>query len=146
MFKNILLATDGSPASERASKLAVELAREQAATLTAVYVVDPYPYLGIGDTNPMGLHAYLSADRNHAAEAHARVETLCEEARPPVRLELRLVEDAAAAIGILETAKKEGADLIVTGSHGRSGRSHVALGSVASKIAAQSAVPVLIAH
>lgn len=146
MFRNILLATDGSTASEHAAKLAVELARTQGARLTAVYVVDPYPYLGIGDTNPMGLHAYLSADRDHAAAAHAKVEALCEEAQPPVALELRLVEDATAAKGILETARNEGADLIVAGSHGRRGLNHLALGSVAAKIAAQSPVPVLIAR
>ena len=71
MFKHILLATDGSAASDHATSMAVTLAREQGARLTAVYVVDPYPYLGIGETNPMGLNAYLSAARDHAAAAHA---------------------------------------------------------------------------
>ena len=77
MFKNILLATDGSAASEHAAALAVKLARSVQATLTAVYVVDPYPYLGMGDTNPMGMQAYLSAARDHAAAAHAKVAALC---------------------------------------------------------------------
>lgn len=58
------------------------------ATLTAVYVVDPHPYLGIGDTNPMGLHAYLSTAREHAAAAHAQVAALCGAA-PPVKLVYR---------------------------------------------------------
>ena len=44
MFKNILLATDGSPASEQAAQLAVNLARDGQARLTALYVIDPYPY------------------------------------------------------------------------------------------------------
>ena len=52
MFKHILLATDGSAASEHAAQLAVSLARQHRARLTVVYVVDPYPYLGIGEANP----------------------------------------------------------------------------------------------
>src|SRR5690349_16743926 len=61
VFKHILLATDGSAASQPAERLALQLAGQHGANLTAVYVIDPYPYLGLGDTNPMGLQAYLSA-------------------------------------------------------------------------------------
>lgn len=146
MFKNILLATDGSPASEHAAQLAVSLAREQHARLTAVYVVDPYPYMGLGEVNPMGLNAYLSAARDHAAAAHAKVDAMCREGGTPVDLELRLIEDAGAAAGILQTARDEGADLIVAGSHGRTGLEKLMLGSVAARLATLSPVPVLIAR
>jgi nucleotide-binding universal stress UspA family protein len=57
MFKHILLATDGSAASEHAAQLAVGLARTHSAKLTVVYVVDPYPYIGVGEINPMGYQA-----------------------------------------------------------------------------------------
>jgi nucleotide-binding universal stress UspA family protein len=147
MFKHILLATDGSAASENAARLAIGLARGQGAKLTAVYVVDPFPYLGIADTNPMGLHAYLSAARDHAAAAHARVAALCKEtANAPLEPQLRLVEDVPAAKGILRTALDEGADLIVTGSHGRGGIEGLLLGSVAARVVARSTVPVLVAR
>ena len=49
MFKKILFATDGSDASAHAASMAVNMARAYGARLLAVYVVDPYPYLGIGD-------------------------------------------------------------------------------------------------
>ena len=49
MFKKILFATDGSAASNHAAEMAVSLARIHGAKLTVVYVIDPYPYLGIGD-------------------------------------------------------------------------------------------------
>ena len=55
MFKHILLATDGSASSEHAAQLAVNLARIHGARLTALYVADPYPYIGIGEMNPAGL-------------------------------------------------------------------------------------------
>jgi len=146
MFRNILVATDGSPASEHAAKLAVGLAKAHGARITAVYVVDPYPYLGVGDTNPMGLYAYLSAAREHAATAHAKVMALCADAKPPVPIELRLIENATAAKGIVQTARDEDCDLIAAGSHGRSGFQNLMVGSVASKIVQTSPVPVLVAR
>ena len=57
MFKHILLASDGSEASRHAAHMDVGLARAHAARLTAVFVVDPYPYLGLGQTNPLGFQA-----------------------------------------------------------------------------------------
>jgi nucleotide-binding universal stress UspA family protein len=46
----------------------------------------------------------------------------------------------------VQTAKDEGADLIVVGSHGRSGLARLMLGSVAAKVVAESQVPVLVAR
>jgi nucleotide-binding universal stress UspA family protein len=145
MFKNILLATDGSAASEHAARLAVQLARENGAKLTALYVVDPYPYLGIGEANPLGFQAYMSAAAQHAAEAHGKILALCQ-GEPVVDCQPRLAEDVAAASGILQSASQVGADLIVVGSHGRSGVARLMLGSVASKVVAESPVPVLVAR
>ena len=48
-------------------------------------------------------------------------------------LQARLLEDVAAARGIVETAKSGGIDLVVMGSHGRSGIARLMLGSVATK-------------
>ena len=149
MFKHILLATDGSDASDHAAGLAVDLARIHGARLTALYVVDPYPYLGIGQTNPMGFQAYMSAAYDHAAQAHARVAALCDKGDKgdkPVRVMLRMAEEVRAVEGILNCAREEGADLIVVGSHGRGGLARLVLGSVASKVVAQSTLPVLVAR
>lgn len=144
MFKHILLATDGSPESEHAAKLAVGLARTHGSRLTALYVADPYPYMGIGEVNPMGLQAYAAAAQQLAAQAHAQVEALCTKDGAPVTLQARLLEDVAAARGIVETAKGDGIDLVVMGSHGRSGFARLMLGSVATKVVAESPVPVLV--
>lgn len=145
MFQHILLATDGSAASEHAAQLAVDLARAHGARLTALYVVDPYPYLGIGEANPMGFQAYMSAALQHAAQAHQKVMALCEKA-PVVAFQPRLAEDVAAASGIVQSARQVEADLIVVGSHGRTGVARLMLGSVASKVVAESTVPVLVAR
>jgi nucleotide-binding universal stress UspA family protein len=146
MFKHILIATDGSAASEHAAQLAVGLARTHGAKLTAVYVVDPYPYIGLGEVNPMGFQAYMASAQQAAAAAHAKVEALCKQGGTPVALQVRLVEDVAAASGVVQTAVTEGADLIVMGSHGRTGIARLMLGSVATKVVAESSVPVLVAR
>jgi nucleotide-binding universal stress UspA family protein len=145
MFKNILLATDGSPASEQAAQLAVSLARSSAARLTVLYVIAPYPYLGVGEASALGFQAYMGHAYEHAAQAHARISTLCE-GEGGIDLQLRRAEDPNAADCIVSTAVEEGADLIVVGSHGRSGISRLMLGSVAAKVVAQSALPVLVAR
>lgn len=144
MFKNILLATDGSAASDHAASVAVGLARTHGAKLTALYAVDPYPYVGLGEVNPMGFQAYMSAAQEHAASAHARVSALCSDGGAAVQLEAKLVEDVSAASGIVQAALTEGADLIVVGSHGRTGIARLMLGSVAAKVVAESPVPVLV--
>lgn len=144
MFKNILLATDGSSASEHAASVAVGLARTHGAKLSVLYAVDPYPYVGLGEVNPMGFQAYMSAAQEHAASAHARVAELCNDGGAPVQLEAKLVEDVSAASGIVQAAQAEGADLIVVGSHGRTGIARLMLGSVAAKVVAESPVPVLV--
>lgn len=145
MFKHILLATDGSASSEHAAQLAVNLARTHGARLTALYVADPYPYIGIGEMNPAGLQAYSAAGQRLAAQAHAHVDALCRDGAA-VALDVRLVEDATAVNGIVQSAESVGADLIVVGSHGRSGVARWVLGSVAAKVVAQSPMPVLVAR
>ena len=144
MFKHIVIATDGSAASEHAAQLAVGLARTHGARLTSVYVVDPYPYLGVGEINPQGFQSYMAAAQAQAAQAHAQVETLCKQGGAAVALDVRLVEDMAAASGIVQTAEAIGAELVVLGSHGRSGIARLMLGSVSTKVVAESKVPVLV--
>lgn len=144
MFKHIVIATDGSPASEHAAQLAVGLARTHGAKLTAVYVVDPYPYLGMGEINPMGFQSYMSVAQAQASQAHTYVEILCKQGDHPVALEVRLVEEVGVASGIVQTTEALGADLIVLGSHGRSGIARLMLGSVSTKVVAESKVPVLV--
>ena len=144
MFKKILLATDGSPASGQAAQVAVDLARTHGARLTALYVVDPYTYLGIGETNPMGFQAYMSAAYEHANQAHATIAALCVKDGKALDLQWRRGEDMHAADGILQTAAQEGADLIVVGSHGRTGFSRMLLGSIAAKVVSQAPIPVLV--
>ncbi len=146
MFKRILLATDGSEASDHAARIAIDLARVHGASLTALYVVDPYPFLGMGEVNPLGFDAYMAAARDQAAQAHSRILDACNAGGAAVAVEMRVVEDVAVLEGIVRTAREQQSDLVVIGSHGRTGLARVMLGSIAAKVVAQSPVPVLVAR
>lgn len=146
MFKKILLANDGSDASLHAARLALNLARVHGASLTVVNVVDPYPFIGIGEVNPMGFEAYMGAARDLARQAHQRVLELAQSLHASVDVKLVTVEDVSVVEGIVKTAQDAGADVIVIGSHGRSAVSRLVTGSVAHKVVNQSPIPVLISR
>ena len=113
MFKHILLATDGSASAEHAAKKALELARVHGAHVTAAYVVDPYPYIGIGEVNPMAFQSYMSA----AQEASTKVFIALgdQAAAVGVQFQAQLVENMQPARGIVELADELAVDLIVIG-------------------------------
>ena len=142
MFKHILLATDGSASAEHAASKAMELARIHGAHVTAAYVVDPYPYIGIGEVNPMALQSYMTAAQT--ASTHVFVKLADQAAAAGVQLQVQLVENMQAARGIAQLADEVAADLIVIGSHGRNGIEKLMLGSVAAKVVALSSRPVLV--
>lgn|SRR3990167_7522986 len=142
MFKKILVPTDGSELSTEAALRAVPLAKLASAKLTVLFVQDTYPYTGIGEANSAGLQAYMAAAR---AQGLSAVERIAEAAKAEgVEIETVVVEDHQTAKGIVDAAQASGADLIMMGSHGRSGIAKLVLGSVAAKVLALSPIPVLV--
>jgi nucleotide-binding universal stress UspA family protein len=142
MFDKILLPTDGSDIAFAAAQRAVALAKLAGAALHVVVVQEPYPYAGIGAANSAGLQEYLAAAQQQATEALARIRALAEGAG--VALSTESVEGASPAEQIVDAARRAGADVIVMGSHGRTGLARVLLGSVAGKVLVLSPVPVMI--
>lgn len=142
MFKHILLATDGSASAELAARKAMELARIHGGQVTAVYVVDPYPYVGMASITPMGFEAYLAAAHEAAGKAFAQTTALAEAAGVP--LQVRIVEDGHVVDGILSVADDCTADVVVVGSHGHHGLKDWLLGSVADKVVAHANRTVLV--
>jgi len=142
MYDKILLPTDGSDASVAAAERAIGLAKLAAAALRALYVREPYPYAGIGEASRAALLEYEAATHQHADEAFARIATLAKA--QGVAFSTAIEEGHSPAEHIVEAAKDWGADVIVMGSHGRSGMARVLLGSVAGKVLMLSHIPVLI--
>jgi len=142
MFKKILVPSDGSQLAHKAAEFAADLAKTHGAQVLGVYVIDPFPYIGIGDASAVGLQAYLSEAQAAAGQSLDDIRKCCE-ARG-VTFNGDTIERNVTYEGILETAEAEGCDLIVMGSHGRKGVQALILGSVAQKVLTYAKVPVLI--
>jgi nucleotide-binding universal stress UspA family protein len=142
MFKKILVPSDGSKLAHGAAEFAADLAKVHGATVVGLYVIDPFPYIGIGDASAAGLQAYM-AEAQAAADRSLHDIRQCCETRG-VAFAGDIIERNVTYEGILETAQAEGCDLIVMGSHGRKGVKALILGSVAQKVLTHAKVPVLI--
>ena len=141
----ILVAIDFSPFSERALSWAAQAARCFDAPLLVLHVVhDP-------ESDPGYYRRSLDADeplqRLEEAASEMMIEFLERMSGQipelPPDLERRLVIGVPAT-RILEVAKEVDAQLIVMGSHGRTGLSHALLGSKALSVAQLSPIPVTI--
>jgi nucleotide-binding universal stress UspA family protein len=142
MFKHILIPVDGSPTAQKAVETAAALAKAFGGSVTAIYVIDPYPFTGLGSDFAYGQAEYLSAAAIEAKEATQAARQTLEQAG--VSVKTQVVEAHSAWRGILETATSVGADLIVMGSHGRRGLEKMVLGSVAQRVLSHSTLPVFV--
>jgi len=146
-FNHVLVATDGSTRSDPAIELALRAAG--GAPLTAVLVVCAYGLLEFaratfceGGTIDHLQEQLLTKGRD---ELDAALKRCCgPDHSPSIRPLVVLAEQASCAI--LQTADREGCDLIVMASHGRGSLASVLLGSQTAKVLSQSRVPVLIAR
>jgi nucleotide-binding universal stress UspA family protein len=126
---------DGSPASVAALEHAMALAEDSAASVELLYVDAPNRF-EVGSTTAR------SADGR--AELERERESACARAQEQMgdRVSLRRVEGDPFR-KILEVAAEDGCDLIVMGTHGRAGRLHGLLGSVAEAVVRNAPCPVL---
>lgn len=142
MFKKILVPTDGSALSLNAASTAARMAKSHGAEVVGVYVIDPFPYIGIGDASAAGLQAYLAESRSVAGQALDALGKVCAAEGVPFAGDT--IERNVVYEGVIETANAEGCDLIVMASHGRQGVSALVLGSVAQKVLTHTKLPVLV--
>jgi len=130
----ILHPTDFSKQSEFAFQLACALARDYEAELFVVHVVTP-PVVIYGEgVLPVEPEAYQEELREKLNRLHAE--------EPGVRVVHRLVEGQPVD-EILHLAREIGCDLIVMGTHGRTGLGRVLMGSVAEKVVRMAPCPVV---
>lgn len=142
MFKHILLATDGSDIAQKAGDTAIALAQVHGAQLTATFVIDPYPYTALGEDCSQAYQTYMHAAQ--AASVTATEQLFAQAKAANVALDKRVVEGDDVATAIIAASKELQADVIVMGSHGRSGIERLLLGNVANKVLYMSTMPVLV--
>lgn len=142
MYKHILVPVDGSSTSLKAVGQAVAIASAFGSEVTAIYVIDPYPFTGVGTEFAYGQDQYLSAAKAEAQEALTAARGQVEAAG--LKVDTRVVEAHATWRGIVETADAVQADLVVMGSHGRRGLEKLVLGSVTQRVLQYATQPVLV--
>ncbi len=136
MYDEILVPTDGGLAAETAVTHAVDLAAHHDARIHALFVVDGGTYASAGG----GAEAVLEALRTDGQNAVNRVS----EAATDEGLEtVETVTSGAAYRTITDYAEENSIDVIVMGTHGRSGLNRYLLGSVTERVVRSADVPVL---
>lgn len=142
MFKHILVPVDGSATAMLAVARAAEMAKHFGSAVTALYVVDPYPFTGIGADFAYGQAQYLSAATAEANTALEAVKKAMQDAG--VNVNTVVGEGHAVHEGIERAIESMGADLVVMGSHGRRGLEKFMLGSVTQRVLGAVKVPVMV--
>ena len=142
LLNSVLVATDFGKASEAALKYGRNLARAFGCNLHVLHV----------DENVMSVAAdefYSTAGWQEQVDhaANNRVDALfTEQDRTRLSAKAVLRTSPAPAEAIVQYANEAHVDLIVVGTHGRSGVSHLLLGSVAEKVVRTAPCPVLVVH
>jgi nucleotide-binding universal stress UspA family protein len=146
MSKPVVVGVDGSDASGAALAWGAEEARLRFAPLVAVYAWSFIPPQPIGDPGMLAVPAgdlagQLGAESDVARDALAAAVSEALGDDPGIEVEQKLVEGDP---GDVLVAESESAELVVVGSHGRSGLKAALLGSVSRHVATHAACPVVV--
>lgn len=145
MYKNILVPTDGSALSRRTIRDAAKLAAKLGAKITGFYVAPTYHIEVYTDYVPPDL---ITPEQHKAAAKKTAARHLAVVSKAAAENEVSFTGDYvlsdSPADAIVKAAHKHKCDLIVMGSHGRSGISKLLLGSQTSKVLTHSRIPVLV--
>jgi nucleotide-binding universal stress UspA family protein len=145
MYKNLLLATDGSKLSDKAVSHAIGLAQSVGATLTAFYAAPDYPMPAYADGvvyEPVSRREYAKIAAEDAQKILDAVATKATAAGIECKTTYSIAPVPWEAI--LAAAKKHKCDAIVMASHGRRGISAVLLGSETQKVLTHTKLPVIV--
>jgi nucleotide-binding universal stress UspA family protein len=152
---NILLATDGSEASDAAVRQVIERPWPPGSSVRALHVLPtpflatayaPPPALAVGPSSPAWPPAAMEAEHRAAQAAGAMLEEIAERlARPDLTVDTN-VRNGDASTEIVDEARNWPADLIVVGSRGHGGLRRLLLGSVAQAVVAHAPCSVEVAR
>lgn len=138
-IKNILCPVDYSVYSEKALMYAIEFAEKYMAKLYLIHVLD----IRIYDINEPDLYNVNVVDEETLNKLKERLSRcVSEETKGKIPVETIVVQGVPFA-EIIKASKDYRIDLIVLGTHGRTGLSHAIMGSVAEKVVRKAPCPVL---
>jgi universal stress protein A len=146
-LKSILFPTDFSPAGDAARDYAIALARQFDAELHLLHVMEDLsarlPEFGMGLAFPAFVADSNERLKDYEQQAIAQLSAITPDGEAQLRRAVIAVKEGRTFEQVTEYAKSHAIDLIVMGTHGRSGLAHVLLGSVAERVLQHAPCPVL---
>jgi nucleotide-binding universal stress UspA family protein len=140
-MRRILFASDFSRASGKAFKTAVTMAKANGATLTILHVIVPFmPILPEQYINP---DTWREIDIRARQWSQRKLGTLTKSAKKAGVRVVGLLLEGDPAQQITRAARSKRADLLVVGTHGRTGLTKFFVGSVAGRVVATASCPVV---
>jgi nucleotide-binding universal stress UspA family protein len=139
-IRRILHPSDFSKASSAAFAKAVELGKANGAELVLLHVLAPVPILGDGFVSPQ---VYEDLDKSARAHAGKQLAGLVAKAKKAGARAKAVLRDGVAHEQIVQAARSLRADMIVIGTHGRTGLAKLFMGSVAGRVVSAAACPVM---
>ncbi|MBK6574593.1 MAG: universal stress protein [Sandaracinaceae bacterium] len=140
-IRRIVVGTDFSEPSYPALKAAASTARREGATVFLAHVIDPLPHIGPGLDAVMGTDALREGMEEYAKQ---HLKELRESHFAGLSVETHILYSPNAGMAMTDFAERVNADLIVVGTHGRSGIQRLMLGSVAEKVTRLAPCSVLV--
>ncbi len=150
-MKKVLIALDYDPSAEKIAGIGYELAKAMNAEVVLLHVTAEAAYYAAVDYSPvMGYAGFNGFTSMNLSEINERLKTesvqFLEQSKKHLGDDtiITIVADGETADTILFTAKEQQADIIVLGSHSRSGLDKLLMGSVAEKVLHHTKVPLFI--
>ena len=140
-FKNILVAYDSSSFSNRAFKRALDVAKSNKSKITIVTVVTGVYQPSIGFTMKYS-KKMLEKYTKTLQKTFSNLESAAKEKN--IKISLKILQDPSVAKAITNYVNSRKFDLVVIGSHGRTGLNKMILGSVANSITQKVKCPIMV--
>ena len=145
MYKRILIATDGSPLSDKAVETGLSLAGLSGASVVALKVVPRYPRSYFDGGLPVDAADIKRIEKQWSDAAQELVNKVkARGTAEGVSVKTVIAKSDLIAEAVIAAAKKHNCDLIVMASHGRKGLKRLLLGSETQHVLTHSHIPVLV--
>jgi nucleotide-binding universal stress UspA family protein len=145
MFNTILVPTDGSPLSDKASEAAVEFAAKNGSQIVALCVAEPYMDVLLFEGSfsaPMDTNKYNEGVQRLAHQHVEKIAALARAKDVPCKTSVPMAFNPYEQI--VEAIKTFHCDVIFMATHGRKGLNKLFVGSETQKVLAHSSIPVMV--
>lgn len=145
-YQHIIVPVDGSPTSLTAIQHAAKLATTYQSTVTVIYVLTIDPFINIEYIN-----SAHQVENDALKQTREIIKTIVDEAKQKfltfgIDANTVIIEGQDVHKEIIKASEEHAVDLIVIGSHGRTGIRKLVLGSVTQKLLGETTLPVLVVH